>query len=140
MEEEFFGQLISFDWKRWHIPLLSLYNLEKFKEFWFKEIQFFYYNPKTLSLTLEKAGFSSSINSFQSYSFFNHMNWVFNGSPQESLSIGVSDFTVEDFGLVDSSIRNKFNDWFKKVNEEYKNLVTENNLGEYILAIAQKKQ
>ena len=61
-------------------PLVALYNNRSFTNFWFQEPHLWYFNQKTLKLTLEKAFGANCverIDFFQETSFLNHYNWVF---------------------------------------------------------------
>jgi SAM-dependent methyltransferase len=62
--------------------LLNVYNIPKFKDFYFNIAHPFYYSKKTLSLLLKKAGFCNfNILPEQRYDLSNHMNWMMEGKP-----------------------------------------------------------
>jgi len=57
--------------------LLSLYDIPEFRNFYYTPAHQYYYTEKTLSLLLEKCGFSSSrIIPKQRYDLSNHMHWM----------------------------------------------------------------
>jgi len=62
--------------------LLSLYEVEAFKKFYFQSMHCFYYNPKTLINVFVKCGFKlEDILYKQRYGISNHLNWLANGRP-----------------------------------------------------------
>ncbi len=121
-----------------HDPLLSLYHSKEYSDFWFKEPHISYFSPKTLLKTFEKASFSGKVFPVQDYGFINHLNWILNGKPQKSVTEGVSEPVLLNSNLVSEEVKNDFNDWIKKVNEEYLSLLNKHKFGEYLLFIGEK--
>tara|TARA_B110000444_G_scaffold90697_1_gene85708 strand:+ start:49591 stop:50532 length:942 start_codon:yes stop_codon:yes gene_type:complete len=69
-----------------HDPLLSLYNIDEFKKFYFCIEHLFYYSEKTLNDVMRKAGFKTEIECIQEYPISNHLNWIYNQKPSETLN------------------------------------------------------
>lgn len=62
--------------------LLSVYNIPKFKEFYFTPAHQFYYSKKTLSAIIKKSGFNEfEIRYLQRYDLSNHIHWMIEGKP-----------------------------------------------------------
>lgn len=119
--------------------LISLYNLESYQDFWFREPHIFYYSPQTLSLLLKRAGFRGRVNTIQSYNFLNHMNWMLAGIPQKSIDIGMSEpVLVSNNSLTDNEIKNTLNTFIQRVDKEYKMILEKYNLGNTIVFIGKK--
>ena len=118
--------------------LVSLYNVEPYCDFWFREPHIFYYYPKTLYLILEKPGFRGSIRTMQTYNFVNHINWILTGQPQKSIDIGMSKPVLISSDSVNDEIKNELNTFIKRVDEEYKMILEKYNLGNAIVFIGKK--
>ncbi len=67
-------------------PLLSLYDMSGFHEFYFCIEHLFYYSPKTLAHVIQKSGMSGEIARIQEYPISNHLNWIYQQQPQDILS------------------------------------------------------
>lgn len=62
--------------------LLSVYNIPKFREFYFTPAHQFYYSKKSLLAILKKSGFEEfEIKYLQRYDLSNHMYWMMEGKP-----------------------------------------------------------
>lgn len=63
-------------------PLLSLYNLQSYEEFFYQKQHPFYYSAKSLERLLENHGFRIlEMIPHQRYGLENHLNWIENGKP-----------------------------------------------------------
>lgn len=60
-------------------PLLSFFDIEKFKSFYFQEPHLYYFNEKSLTRLMDNLEFpvKCEFNSFNQYGFTNHMSWFF---------------------------------------------------------------
>ncbi len=61
--------------------LISLYNIEKFKRFYFQRAHLYYFSKNTLREVCSKAGLKVSIKGIQRYDFSNHIRWMITGLP-----------------------------------------------------------
>jgi 2-polyprenyl-3-methyl-5-hydroxy-6-metoxy-1,4-benzoquinol methylase len=61
--------------------LISQYNIEEFKDFYFCSAHLSYFSKKTLEYTLEKSGMKSVVSYIQRYDISNHLNWLLNKKP-----------------------------------------------------------
>ncbi|MBL7074374.1 class I SAM-dependent methyltransferase [candidate division KSB1 bacterium] len=121
-------------------PLISIYNIQSYTDFWFREPHIFYYSEETLSMTLERAGFIGNTKTIQNYSFLNHMNWICKNEPQKDFRMGMSKPKLVTSESADETISNELNVWIEKVDEEYKEILTKHGFGENILYIGQKRK
>ena len=118
--------------------LIFVYNIESYADFWFREPHVFYFSPETLSMVLERSGFSGATKTVQGYNFINHINWILTGNPQESVDNGMSKPMLINSESVNPIIRTEFNNWIQEVDKEYKQLLNKHNLGENIIFIGKK--
>lgn len=83
-------------------PLLSVYGIEAFKDFYFQTQHPFVYSSSSLSKLLEGAGYDKiTILPFQRYGLANHMNWLKNNK------LGALPFIAEHFTFIDREYRKK---------------------------------
>lgn len=61
--------------------LISFYNIEEFKDFYFCSAHVSYFSNKTLTDCIEKAGLNPYISFIQRYDLHNHLNWLNNKKP-----------------------------------------------------------
>ena len=119
--------------------LLSLYQIQEYQDFWYREPHVFNYSKKALEMTLKKTGFEGTIKTTQSFNLINHMNWILNHKPQASNSQMSKPVLVESEN-VDKKMRDEFNQWFKKVDDEYKAMLNKYSLGENLLFIGRRRK
>jgi len=116
--------------------LLSVYKIEAYADFWYREPHAFYYSPKTLMQLLRKAGFDGSTRTLQRYNVLNQMNWIFTAVPQSSVGIGMSvpNLVTEE----NNAVQREINDWVRKADQEYRAILTRHDRGDCILFTGQK--
>ena len=118
--------------------LISIYHVESYADFWFREPHVFYFSPRTLLMLLEKSGFTGIVKTTQNYSILNHMNWIMKGEPQPDFSVGKGEPKLLDGDTVDNGIAAELNLWIQRMDKEYKEFLTKHGLGENVLYIGQK--
>ena len=67
-------------------PLLSLYDIPQFGEFYYCIEHLFYYSPDTLKILLDRTGFDGEPIGVQEYPVSNHLNWAYRQQPSETLN------------------------------------------------------
>jgi SAM-dependent methyltransferase len=67
-------------------PLVQLYDIPAFRQFYFCIEHLFYYSPRTLEDVLARAGLTGSIEAVQEYPITNHLNWGYRQKPSETLA------------------------------------------------------
>lgn len=117
-------------------PLVSLYNIEALKKFYFCIEHLFYYSPDTLSKTLDEAGFKSQIELVQEYPIINHLNWIYRQKPAETLAARAH---VPDVELCDSAMMHELESFWENTNEAYQNFLLKNSYSDRIWCIAEKR-
>lgn len=101
--------------------LLSTYEINGFREFYFTPAHQFYYSPKALSTIFEEAGYKTyNFDLYQRYDLSNHMHWMMNGKPG-----GLGKY-AELFG--------------EELDNAYKNRLVEKGLCDTIYAIVKKTE
>lgn len=63
--------------------LLSMYDLESFAKWYFREPHITYWKTETIAALLNTTGFEAHINWYQRYALHNHVNWILNGIPMQ---------------------------------------------------------
>jgi len=117
-------------------PLISLYQIDELKNFYFCIEHLFYYSPATLTKILDQSGFSSSIELIQEYPITNHLNWMYTKKPSETLAARSH---MPNVKIANDSIERKLGDFWHKINEDYKHLLLCNGYSDRIWCVAEKK-
>ena len=120
--------------------LISVYDIDSYKDFWFREPHVFNYSSKTLEMMLQKAGFTGKLKTIQTYNFINQMNWILTGKPQKGADIGMAPPELVSNGRADTVIAEEFNDWVRKIDIEYKELLQKYDRGDCILFTGRKEK
>ncbi len=113
--------------------LLTVYDVPGYRTFYYKPPHIFYYSPKTLRMLLEKAGFRGEMKSVQRYNFVNHMNWVLTGKPQKRADVAMSTPVLVGADAASRAVKDELNQWFQRLDEEYKAILNKHQLGESVL-------
>jgi len=113
--------------------LLSVYGIQEYADFYYREPHLFYFSPKTLKSVAEKGGFSGEVKTMQQYNFLNQINWILTGKPQPSATSGMSPPVLVTTSQVGGEIGSAFNEWIKKVDSEYKELLNRYSLGDVVV-------
>lgn len=110
-------------------PLMSLYDLKKFSEFYFCIEHLFYYSPDTISMVFENAGLKGHIEIIQEYPLTNHLNWNFFMKPSDSLK---SRSYIPDIPLKSGKHEKDWDLFWDATNTLYKEFLIKNRLGDRI--------
>lgn len=100
--------------------LLSLYNIQEFRDFYYQNAHLWYFNDKSLNYVLDKSGYNIDINFIQRYGLSNHLNWLSNKKPG------------------DNKLYNEF--FNKKLDKDYRENIIENKKSDTIFAICNLKE
>lgn len=115
-------------------PLVSLYNLETFREFYYCIEHLFYYSPDTLAKTMQLAGYFSFVEAIQEYPISNHLNWNYCNKPRESLSARhISPITA----LHDDINRQWLDRFWEETNNRYKDALRQSGFADRIWCVAE---
>ncbi|MGE5373164.1 MAG: class I SAM-dependent methyltransferase [Solirubrobacterales bacterium] len=61
--------------------LVSLYAVPAYLDFYYQKVHLYYFSTRTLTDTLERAGFKATIQGVQRYDLSNHIQWMRTGAP-----------------------------------------------------------
>jgi 2-polyprenyl-3-methyl-5-hydroxy-6-metoxy-1,4-benzoquinol methylase len=100
-----------------HDPLLSLWDVEYYKQFYYHSAHNYYFSEKSIGIIVAHTEFElANVEFTQDYNLLNHINWILNNKPQETCEIGLNEPKL-------LSVDSAFNDWFNKklnrFNREY---------------------
>jgi 2-polyprenyl-3-methyl-5-hydroxy-6-metoxy-1,4-benzoquinol methylase len=117
-------------------PLLKMYDIDNFSEFYFCKEHLFYYTANTLKKILEQAGFAAEVEAIQEYPITNHLNWVFTGTPSNvtkarQLSVGQ---------VKDEAVNNDLAKFWARVDQEYRVFLGEHGFADRVWCVAQNKK
>ena len=120
--------------------IVSLYDSEEFKSFWFQDPHLYYFSIETLKSVISKATEEKIVDAeiFQETSFSNHYNWAVHGQKTKVRSEAISDdFPIQfnDNSLLKSELDNLYRDF----NIGYKRLLCAHGYGDIISATVSKK-
>lgn len=118
--------------------LLATYQIPGYKDFYYVEPHLWYFSSETLKLLLNKAGFKGSIKTVQRYTFLNHLHWFFCNKPQDNFVIGNSAPVLIKGDNVDKEVKKDLNDFIKKVDKEYKQILIKHGIGESLSFLGKK--
>jgi SAM-dependent methyltransferase len=105
--------------------LLTSYQCNGYKNFYYHKAHINYFTSKSILDLCELAGFDGHVESFLDYSFFNHVFWHQNNRPM----VTAEKAFVGDVIKNNDSLSDKINNFYKKVELEYEQLINENMAG-----------
>ncbi|WP_198157298.1 class I SAM-dependent methyltransferase [Candidatus Nucleicultrix amoebiphila] len=114
-------------------PLVSIYDIENFRKFYFCIEHLFYYSPQTLSETLSQAGYSSDPVCLQEYPITNHLNWIYCQKPRETLSARSN---TPEIPLIKETLQNALDQFWQQTNKEYQELMVKNGYSDRVFCVA----
>ena len=115
-------------------PLVSSYNLNYYKTKYFRKVHLHYFNHKTLENIVINSGLKvQKILTKQTYSFTNHMNWIYSKKGQKNSN------EATNINLP-VNLDNRFKKIFSKIDRIYKKELEKNNIGDIELAICKIKK
>jgi len=100
--------------------LLTQYDCKKYKEFYYHKAHINYFTKDSIVNLCQSVGFNGHVNSFLDYSFFNHVHWQQNNKPMSNANKAF---------VNDVSRNDKINEFYKRVEKEYEELINDKNLG-----------
>jgi len=110
--------------------LLSCYKSPRYKKFYYHNAHIHYFTTTSLIDICNKYGFDGSVESFQIYPFFNHVNWCINDTPQSSAEDAINT-PIPTNG--NSTEQIAINNFYKKVELMYDDLINDFKLGGEII-------
>lgn len=116
--------------------LLSCYQVKGYEDFYYREPHLYYFSAQTLGRLLNQAGFTGEIKTAQRYNFLNHLHWFLTGRPQDNFTLGNREPELAQAG----EAKDELNNFIKKVDREYKQLLVKHDLGESLTFLGQKNK
>lgn len=109
--------------------LLRFYDIPEFIHFYYCVEHLFYYTPETINEVFRQAGLTGNIATIQEYPITNHLNWSYRQKPSDTLASrrGIPDIPL---GAIDKI--SKWEDFWGRVDEQYKVFLEENGYGDRI--------
>lgn len=78
-----------------HDPLLSVWDVEEYRPFYYHAQHRFYFSEKSLRKTAELSGMAvEQVRFTQDYNLLNHLHWIMNHAPQPTCEIGLSEISL----------------------------------------------
>ena len=109
--------------------LLTQYDCKKYKEFYYHKAHINYFTTDSIVNLCQSIGFDGHVDSFLDYSFFNHVHWQQNNKPMSNADKAfVGNVTKDD----------EINEFYKRVEREYEELINDKNLGGALIYIGVK--
>jgi len=72
-----------------HDPLLTLYDVPRYRSFYYHRAHLWYFGEAALAAVLARAGLEGSVSYAQDYNLLNHLHWVLRDTPQASAHSGL---------------------------------------------------
>lgn len=116
--------------------LLDCYELSGYADFYFREPHVSYFTPKTFKHLLDAAGLKGEIKTVQRYNIINHLSWIITNRPQEDFSMGNGTPQLVKSERAPADVKVALNDFFAKMDSEYKSLLQKYGLGESLTFLA----
>jgi len=110
--------------------LVSTYKNPGNLKFYYRNAHIHYFTKESLYLLCRECGFDGDVSSFLMYPFFNHAWWIQNNKPQSSAALALSKIVPTDGS---SSAAQAINNFYKKVETEYEELINVHNLGDCLI-------
>lgn len=108
-------------------PLLNLYDINEFKEFYYGIEHLFYYTPKTAKELFNQAGLNSKIELMQEYTIANHLRWSYRKGPS---NVVASREGTPDISLSPDVPLDKWAALWGSIDQVYKAFLAEQGYGD----------
>jgi 2-polyprenyl-3-methyl-5-hydroxy-6-metoxy-1,4-benzoquinol methylase len=119
-------------------PLLKLWNVTAYHQFYYHEAHTHYFSRKSLEKLILRCKLQiDDIFFLQDYNVFNHFYWYFNNKPQQNCDFGLSEPEIRFF---DNKVGKKINELFQSFNDQYKKVLSNHELTSNIFLILSKQQ
>ncbi|MBX7148112.1 class I SAM-dependent methyltransferase [bacterium] len=118
-------------------PLVWIFDVEPYRNFYYQEPHLYYFKPETLSRVCEKAGYKIvKMYPFQSTSLINNLNWTFLKKPQPS-RWDCMQATLPQGSLkadLPKKVEQNFNAFLNNCNKQYFKFLEENGYSDMVFA------
>ena len=114
--------------------LLSVYDIQSFREFYYREPHAYYYSIESLQKMLKKCGFVGNAKTIQEYTLFNHLHWLLTKKPQLSQSDGYNRIKLTNT-TKNGNASPILEKWFSQTNTKYQRLLEKCGLAQHVCYI-----
>lgn len=101
-------------------PLLTLYDVPAYRNFYYHSAHLWYFSPKSLRAVLESAGFKGEVQFVQDYNFLNHLHWHHRNAPQPSNRDGMGPARLPLSDSAPAEAREALSRWAAEADAAYK--------------------
>lgn len=121
-------------------PLISIYDVSPYKDFYFMKPHLFYYGEKSINFLLRRVGFDSTeFRSYQHYGLMNHLCWTLTGETCTATKVGGGRIEFPTTYMDKPSLDNVIT-FFKDMNNRYKRMLEEIRKTDTLLVIARREK
>lgn len=121
--------------------LLSVFDVPGYRDFYYRGPHIFYYNPRTLRMMMNRAGFDGDISaSGYEPNVLNQLNWILTGSPQPTATLAYGSPTLPFASNGDGAVRAEFTALLETFDKEYRALLAKHLLCSSIIFMGKLKQ
>lgn len=120
-----------------HDPLLSVWNVPEYRQFYYHSDHLFYFSARALRRVAAMAGHPHvEIIPMQDYNLLNHLHWLTTGTPQPDCHIGLSPIHLDGYGETGGWLVRQLRD----VNDAYCRRLAEDGLTSNLMMVISKSQ
>jgi SAM-dependent methyltransferase len=115
-------------------PLVSLYDIPEFKDFWFQKPHLYYFKEETLARVIREAGFQIvEMFPVMEVSFLNHVNWILRKKPMVSRKDCMdSKLPIDDAAVAERELLHEINVLFSQFDRQYMKKLEDAKYGDLI--------
>lgn len=119
-------------------PLISIYDVSSYKNFYFMKPHLFYYSERSIKFLLRNVGFDDvEFRSYQHYGIINHLCWALTGETCTATKVGGGGIEFPGKYLDRPALRDIM-PFFEEMNVKYKSMLEGIRKTDTLLAIAGK--
>ena len=112
-------------------PLVSCYDIEKFRNFYYRQYHLYYFTEKSLGKLLKKVGFKHETKPLIQASITNHFHWMHKEKGQTTTDM--TNVVLPQPALMNMAPSGKrFMDLLNQVDDFYRDLMLKNGIGDLI--------
>jgi SAM-dependent methyltransferase len=111
-------------------PLVGVYKVEPYLEFYYREPHVFYYTQHTLKRVMESGGFNVSFRTYSQYGLVNHLSWVLTGKPQPDPKTAMNPPAIGSGPILE---------FLRRADGEYRDMLAREGLADTLVCIARRQ-
>ena len=119
-------------------PLISIYDVGAYKNFYFMKPHLYYYGESSMEFVLRKVGFQQiEFRSYQHYGLMNHLCWSLTGETCTATKVGGGGMDFPE-KYIDSPDLGTVAPFFEDMNKKYKKMIEDMRKTDTLLVTARK--